>query len=252
MPNGLLGTSGTAGKLERAVIVVVDRIPDKITEIPCMFNPTTFSIKYSAKLNKREVAHWVKGKSGKYEKTMEPKIDYKGPGVTELNVELLFDTTEKRDWIDVAVGTSVKEAFVDKLVILMKPVVLEQSGKIHTIRPPKCIFRWGGLTKIKRDEETYFIENLDVTYQLFDEQATPLRALVKLKFSRELEPKKSQNPTTVSVSRKMHVVEAGQTLDWIAYQEFGDSSYWRDIAELNNLSNPRKLRPGQVLKLPVL
>jgi nucleoid-associated protein YgaU len=44
-------------------------------------------------------------------------------------------------------------------------------------------------------------------------------------------------------------VSEGQTLAWIAYQEYGDSGYWRHIAETNDLADPLDLRPGQVLKL---
>ncbi len=48
------------------------------------------------------------------------------------------------------------------------------------------------------------------------------------------------------------MVHEGQTLDWIAYQEYGDPAYWRHIAETNDLANPKDLRPGQVLKLTPL
>ena len=41
----------------------------------------------------------------------------------------------------------------------------------------------------------------------------------------------------------------GQTLDWIAYQEYGDTSAWRHIAQVNNIQNPRNLKAGTVLKL---
>ena len=45
------------------------------------------------------------------------------------------------------------------------------------------------------------------------------------------------------------MVEEGQRLDWIAYQEYGDAARWRYIAESNNLDDPDVLQPGQILKL---
>jgi nucleoid-associated protein YgaU len=39
------------------------------------------------------------------------------------------------------------------------------------------------------------------------------------------------------------------TIDWIAFDEYGDSSMWRFIADTNNLENPRRLKPGQVLAI---
>jgi len=71
-------------------------------------------------------------------------------------------------------------------------------------------------------------------------------------FSETGEQKKAQNPTTRTEARKIWVVHEGQTLDWIAYQEYGDPAYWRHIAETNNLANPMDLRPGQALKLTPL
>jgi nucleoid-associated protein YgaU len=44
-------------------------------------------------------------------------------------------------------------------------------------------------------------------------------------------------------------VHEGQSLDWIAYQEYGNPSCWRHIAEINDLDDPLNLQPGQVLKI---
>jgi nucleoid-associated protein YgaU len=45
-------------------------------------------------------------------------------------------------------------------------------------------------------------------------------------------------------------VAAGDTLGWIAYQEYGDSSRWRLIADANRLQTVRRLVPGSVLVVP--
>jgi nucleoid-associated protein YgaU len=45
------------------------------------------------------------------------------------------------------------------------------------------------------------------------------------------------------------VVVEGQTLDWIAYQEYGSAAHWRHIADTNDLDDPRQLRSGQILNL---
>ena len=45
----------------------------------------------------------------------------------------------------------------------------------------------------------------------------------------------------------VYVVKPGDTLDWIAHGELGDSALWRHIADDNNLDDPNDLRPGQVL-----
>ncbi|MBI2911508.1 MAG: LysM peptidoglycan-binding domain-containing protein, partial [Chloroflexi bacterium] len=62
-----------------------------------------------------------------------------------------------------------------------------------------------------------------------------------------------QNPTSGSTpGNKMRVVREGDTIDWIAHDEYGDPARWRHIAEANNLSNPMDLPAGQVLAIPPL
>ena len=48
----------------------------------------------------------------------------------------------------------------------------------------------------------------------------------------------------------MRVVQLGDTIDQIATEEMGEPSDWRRLAEANNLDDPRRLRPGQVLLIP--
>ena len=60
------------------------------------------------------------------------------------------------------------------------------------------------------------------------------------------------NPTSRSEARKTWRVTEGETLDWIAFQEYGDSAQWRHIAKVNKLLNPLKLRAGQLLKITPL
>jgi LysM repeat protein len=47
-----------------------------------------------------------------------------------------------------------------------------------------------------------------------------------------------------------YVVKKGDNLWRIAERELGQPHRWQEIAELNNLSNPDLIHPGQVLQLP--
>jgi nucleoid-associated protein YgaU len=111
--------------------------------------------------------------------------------------------------------------------------------------PPKCKFVWGNFSFIA------IMESVKVTFNMFLPNGTPIRAQAKVKMKQIEEQAlyEPQNPTTRSAPRKTWTVKAGQTLDWIAYQEYGDPSLWRRLARLNDLDNPLDLVPGQVLKL---
>ena len=111
--------------------------------------------------------------------------------------------------------------------------------------PPKVKFNWGVFSFI------CIAESVNVTFTMFLPNGIPVRAncQVKLKQVEEQKMYPPQNPTTRSAARKVWVVEEGQTLDWIAFKEYGNAALWRVIADKNNLDNPRSLRPGQVLKI---
>ena len=60
--------------------------------------------------------------------------------------------------------------------------------------------------------------------------------------------KPGQNPTSGGGSgRRTHVVEAGETLDGIAFAELGDSAAWRAIADMNRIYDPLGIKPGSIL-----
>lgn len=166
---------------------------------------------------------------------------FSGTMANELKMELLFDTT--------MTGDSVYDKYIKFLADLLVPVKLPGS---NIMQPPRCMFVWGKFSKPPYHMFHAILEELDVEYTWFLADGKPVRAEVDVTFKKPDEDKKKQNPTSVSEARRVWRVVEGQTLDWIAYTEYGDSAAWRHIAQVNNLQNPRDLRPGTVLKLTPL
>jgi hypothetical protein len=111
--------------------------------------------------------------------------------------------------------------------------------------PPITKFVWGDFSFVA------IVESVKVSYTMFRPDGTPVRAKAKIKL-KQIEEETfypPQNPTSRSTPRKVWVVQEGQRLDWIAYQEYGNTSMWRYLAEINNLDNPMRLRPGQIINL---
>ena len=92
----------------------------------------------------------------------------------------------------------------------------------------------------------------DVKYTLFDRAGEPLRATLAVSFREALPPDEvtsEENDTSPDLYQTWQVAQ-GETLDHIAHVVYGDSGYWRPLAEANTLTNPLELEPGAVLVLP--
>ncbi len=48
----------------------------------------------------------------------------------------------------------------------------------------------------------------------------------------------------------MHRLVAGDSLELLAYREYGDPTAWRVIAQANGIDDPQRLRPGAELIVP--
>jgi hypothetical protein len=207
--------------LQKAKIFRVDN-PSK--KVDCHFNPTDYSI--------TRVIKWVRETKGGKDVS---KAEFAGGEAQALTIPLLFDTTDT--------GADVRNSY-SELLAMAEIDETKTNPKTRKGEPPLCQFQWGNYLSYKG-----VITKITQKFTMFKADGTPLRAEVQVTLSETGEEKKSQNPTTRTEPRKIWVVHEGQTLDWIAYQEYGNPAHWRHIAETNDLADTKDLRPGQVLKL---
>jgi hypothetical protein len=166
------------------------------------------------------------------------RSNYAGAKPAKLSMKLLFDTT--------MTGDDVRDKYIDFLVELTVPI---KDKPTAPKAPPLCKFIWGDFSQEPYLSFKSVVKELSVEYIWFLPNGQPVRAGVDITFQPPDELQEGTNPTSRSEARSVWRVIEGQTLDWIAYQEYGDSAAWRHIAQVNNLRNPRDLRPGMVLKL---
>lgn len=57
------------------------------------------------------------------------------------------------------------------------------------------------------------------------------------------------NQATAKI-KDTHIVKAGETLQSIAYQYYGNSGYWHRLVAFNHIINPFKLEPYTKLFIP--
>jgi LysM repeat protein len=172
-----------------------------------------------------------------------PKPIFKGGQASDITIELWFDTTDPP--LDGS-GNPVsgwKDDVREHYKLLLKMTRKDDQNK----DPGPVRFEWGKFLSF-----TAIITNVTQTFTMFQSDGTPVRAKVNVTLKEVPDEPTTQNPTSRSQPRKIWVVREGETLDWIAYREYGSSAYWRHIAETNDLANPRDLQPGQVLRLVAL
>jgi len=194
-------------------------------EVSCLFNPSEYTF---AKSNQWDPIK-IMGEN-------VPLPKFISGGAMTLKMSLFFDTTEDQ--------TDVRD-YTEKLVELMKVDSRLRDSRTRKSRPPRCMFSWGRTWGFKA-----ILTEMSQRFTYFKDDGTPLRATVDVTFA-QVESEgtyPAQNPTTEGdPGRRTRVVHPGDRLDWLAYEEYGDSSLWRLIAEANGMDNPAQLTPGQRL-----
>ncbi len=192
--------------------------------VVCHFNPKDVSITQTIKWEERRNI----GNNAS-------NLNFAGGEAQDLTLPLLFDTTDT--------GEDVRKSYE----VLLELAAINQQKKNRTTdmgEPSFCRFEWGKFLSFRAA-----ITKVTQKFTMFKFDGTPLRAEVSVTFKQLAKKAGPQNPTTHTEPKKIWTVLEGQSLAWIAYQEYGDAAYWRHIAETNDLANPKDLQPGQVLKL---
>lgn len=230
------GLSATSGKPVKAYIYNEDK-SQKVVD--CLFNPTEYSFTKSNS--------WAPGNILGRDL---PLVNFQGGGSTSLNVSLLFDTlTLPPPGGDQSKHPADVRDYTEKVFNLMQVDPSLKDSQSQTGRPPRVSFRWGTAWTFKA-----VITSITQRFTLFTSDGKPVRATLDVTFQ-QVEQEGTyppQNPTSGGEAQKVHIVGPRETIDGIAFVEYGDSRHWRLIADHNRLDNPMRLHPGQKLAIPPL
>ncbi len=168
-----------------------------------------------------------------------PQMRFTSGGSTTLTMDLYFDSTDS--------GADVR-TMTGKLAAMMLVNSALHQDSSNQGRPPKVQFSWGPMI-------TFWaaITHLQLTFQLFKEDGTPLRAKASVTFTQVDDPNSRswQNPTSGGVTgERIHRLGPRETLELVAFAELGDASLWRPLAAFNGIDDPLRLRPGTPVFLP--
>jgi len=194
-----------------------------------MLNPSSYSHSYSIGYNHKEAIGQL-GSDAKFSGIKPEKVSF----------DIVIDGTGVVEVADSA-SSDVKDQ-VKKLT----DVVYKYDGNNHEPNHVRII--WGNLLFFGR------LESLSVEYTLFKPSGEPLRAKVKLAFSGFMSKEEEALRANRSSPDLSHLVEfkAGDTLPLLCYRIYKDSSYYPEVARINNITDFRDIRPGSRLHFPPL
>lgn len=193
------------------------------------YNPTSVSFTRAVKFNRSP------------QQQSDPPVQFTGAGPTQLSLQIFLD-----GYGDDRRRQELQDK-VDQLIAWTTVPDVSTPGE----GPPRLVFAWGDLTFNKEKTLVGHLEQLKVTYALFDRTGRPLRATADLTFKSAEEVPAGTNPTSgTERSRRRHVLRREETLHSVAFATFGDAGAWRAIAELNGIDDPLRVPPGRELLLP--
>jgi Contractile injection system tube protein/LysM domain len=193
----------------------------KDRRIEVLFNPGEYSIE----------------KSNQYQSTSLPGVatpitQFVSGNASTLTLDLFFDSYEK--------GEDVRN-YTNKFTDLLKI-----DSQLHA--PPICEFHWGMLV-FKAT-----IEKISQKFTLFLDSGIPVRATLNTSFKEyKTITEQPQEEARQSADRtKQRILQEGDNLLLLANREYGDPSFWREIARANQIDNPRLVEIGRELIVPSL
>jgi nucleoid-associated protein YgaU len=209
-----------------------DRGPNLPAVIQVQFNPPEYTIAKGAQI--AEIA--IPGIDA-------PILQFVRGQTRTLALELFFDTTR----------FGLSDDTVKDVRTLSDPVA--QLGRIQpkTHAPPRIRFVWGQGLSFRA-----IVDNVGQKFTLFSPSGIPVRATLTLSFKeyQTLEEQLKALNLQSADHTKRRVVRSRDTLSRIAFEEYGDASQWRLIAdhEANRrvLADLRRLPPGAELAIPAI
>lgn len=216
-----------SGKPIKAAIVNMDTGETVV----CNYNPTEFEV--------RKTVSWSTEPRRGHN---VPQVEFTSGNAEELTLRLFFDTFE--------IKQDVRMVFTKRLWDM---ALVDESRRARWSgrgRPPHVKFIWGRIWSF-----TAVITSISQRFTMFMEDGTPVRAEVNLSLKQVADEAEFpwQNPTSGgNPGYRHHRLQAGERLDTVAAEAYGDPNHWRFVAEVNDIDDPLQLVPGTVLTLPPL
>ncbi|MEU1211917.1 LysM peptidoglycan-binding domain-containing protein [Streptomyces sp. NPDC005791] len=198
----------------------------------------TFSFEFNpAQLSLSQRAQWKATPTAAVRDGSKP--EFMGAEPREMTLEIFLDSSTK------PTGNSVLKK-VESLLACCE--VTANSIAANQPSPPWVVFQWGSFSTARF---TAYVSSIEASYSLFGTTGVPIRATCQVQLHEIPGKTKGQNPTSGALTaQRVHRVVAGDSLQSLAWREYGNATAWRAIAEANGIDDPSRLPSGTELVLP--
>lgn len=194
-----------------------------------MLNPSDYKHSYAIDYCKKGAI----GQSGSDAK-------FSGVKPEEIKFSILLDGT------GVIAGPDATIKSVKDQLDNLNSIVYKYDGDKH--EPSHVRVLWGSQIFYGR------LDSMGIENTLFKPSGEPLRAKIELTFSGFMSKEEQALRANKSSPDMSHLIEvkAGDTLPLLCYRVYKDSSYYTEVARVNNITNFRDIKPGSKLHFPPL
>ncbi len=228
------------------------------SEFEAMFNPSSFKQSYGVRWSGRQ-GIGSSGREAKYQRSEPSTLDLDlvldGTGVHTVLSPLgppkgkpvLSPLGGRRPGPPQGTPVPRTRKSVAEQVKVFMDVAWRYNGDIH--QPNYLLVEWGTLSL------PCCLTSVDVTYDMFDRDGTPLRAELAVRLVADEEAgKRIREEQKASALTHSRIVRAGDTLPLLTKEVYGaadrSADRYLDIARHNGLDNIRSLVPGQKISFP--
>lgn len=213
-----------------------DQEIERDTWAKVQFNPETLKVSF---------ANQVATPSGSGDQNGSPARLFVGAGTTKLAAQLWFDVTGEQG----ADAVDDVRKLTQKVAFFITPKKDQKDAKKFV--PPAVRFLWGSF------QFDGIMESLEESLEYFSAEGKPLRANVSFTLTqqkitkfvfRDTAPPGAGGGGDPAGTRPLTAAPAGSTVQGLAAGQ-GKGSDWQGIAAANDVENPRRLPPGQLLDM---
>lgn len=177
-------------------------------------------------------------------------------GLETLSFKLFFDSMSAGGEVGGGMVKSLKFAGTSLLPSPAKPDVRDYTKKVTDLmlvdadlhRPPVVKLKWATL------QFHGFLIKCTQNFVKFNELGVPVRAWLDCVFQAAMSPELGKKLGIFALNSpdttKYHTVCQGDSLWSMSVKAYGQPEQWRLIADANDIANPRRLRSGELMRMP--